>query len=182
MIGNSIARDQFGNVCTATYTELNSTKTVLVKTFCTEDADSSSGSGSHDLINDIKLTFFKEAFVMCQLQHQNIISLVGIISSPQAAIIMEYAQDGPLDAFLKKNEGVFNIFRLQTFMQQIASGMNYLSATGYVHRCLAAKNVLVSSNLVCKISKFKVPTDRQIQVMYIAFTNGFYQTNERCRH
>lgn len=43
----------------------------------------------------------------------------------------------------------------------LASAMKYLSEMGYVHRGLAARRVLVSSGLICKISGFgRGPRDR----------------------
>lgn len=43
----------------------------------------------------------------------------------------------------------------------LASAMKYLSEMGYVHRGLAARRVLVSSSLLCKISGFgRGPRDR----------------------
>lgn len=102
---------------------------------------------------------------MCQLQHENVISLVGITTSyTPVSIVMEYADNGPLDKLLATKNGAFDVFCLQKFMQQIASGMNYLSANGYVHRCLAASNILVNNELVCKISKFKTPSKERIKV------------------
>ena len=39
-------------------------------------------------------------------------------------------------------------------LRDIASGMNYLSEKRYVHRDLAARNVLVSKEMICKVSDF----------------------------
>jgi len=44
--------------------------------------------------------------------------------------------------------------RLTQMLHNIASGMKYLSEMGYVHRDLAARNILVSKDLVCKVSDF----------------------------
>ena len=39
--------------------------------------------------------------------------------------------------------------------QQVAFGMHYLCSKGFIHRDLAARNVLVSKDLVCKVSEGK---------------------------
>lgn len=47
------------------------------------------------------------------------------------------------------------------FLPGLASAMKYLSEMGYVHRGLAARRVLVSSGLICKLSGFgRGPRDR----------------------
>lgn len=51
--------------------------------------------------------------------------------------------------------------QLMGLLPGLASAMKYLSEMGYVHRGLAARRVLVSSELVCKISGFgRGPRDR----------------------
>ena len=40
---------------------------------------------------------------------------------------------------------------LLRFSQQVALGMQYLSAKGFVHRDMAARNVLVTTNNICKV-------------------------------
>ncbi len=50
----------------------------------------------------------------------------------------------------KVNHGI-NCSELLRFCRQIASGMNYISNMSCIHRDLAAKNVLLSEEKVCKV-------------------------------
>uniref|UniRef100_A0A669C7B2 Ephrin type-A receptor 7 n=1 Tax=Oreochromis niloticus TaxID=8128 RepID=A0A669C7B2_ORENI len=69
-------------------------------------------------------------------------------------IVIEYMENGSLDAFLRKHDGQFTVIQLVGMLRGIAAGMRYLSDMGYVHRDLAARNILVNCNLVCKVSDF----------------------------
>lgn len=52
------------------------------------------------------------------------------------------------------NAGRFRPLQLVGMLRGIGAGMCYLAETGYVHRDLAARNVLLSAQLVCKVSDF----------------------------
>ena len=43
---------------------------------------------------------------------------------------------------------------LLSYCRQVASGMAYLSRKAFVHRNLAAKNILVSQNNLCKVTHY----------------------------
>lgn len=69
--------------------------------------------------------------------------------------------------------------QLMGLLPGLASAMKYLSEMGYVHRGLAARRVLVSSGLICKISGFgRGPRDRAEAVYTTMVRNSllwFYQ-------
>nr|KAF6504910.1 EPH receptor A10 [Rousettus aegyptiacus] len=76
-------------------------------------------------------------------------------------IVTEYMSHGALDGFLRRHEGQMVAGQLMGLLPGLASAMKYLSEMGYVHRGLAARRVLVSSGLICKISGFgRGPRDR----------------------
>ncbi|XP_065844670.1 uncharacterized protein [Oscarella lobularis] len=54
----------------------------------------------------------------------------------------------------KKGEQKFSAREIMSFVWQIASGMEYLSGKGLVHRDLACRNVLVCDNKLLKVSDF----------------------------
>ncbi|KAM6970292.1 ephrin type-A receptor 6-like [Aplochiton taeniatus] len=99
--------------------------------------------------------FLREASIMGQFDHPNIIRLEGVVTkSRPVMIVVEFMENGSLDSFLRQNDGHFTVIQLVGMLRGIASGMKYLSDMGYVHRDLAARNILVNSNLVCKVSDF----------------------------
>uniref|UniRef100_A0A8D2IT00 Ephrin type-A receptor 1 n=1 Tax=Varanus komodoensis TaxID=61221 RepID=A0A8D2IT00_VARKO len=99
--------------------------------------------------------FLREATIMGQFNHHNIVRLEGVVTKRNPMmIITEYMENGALDTFLRENMDKFSCVQLVTMMQGIAAGMTYLSDRNYVHRDLAARNILVSHNLQCKVSDF----------------------------
>ncbi|XP_076207088.1 ephrin type-A receptor 6 isoform X3 [Aptenodytes patagonicus] len=99
--------------------------------------------------------FLREASIMGQFDHPNIIRLEGVVTkSRPVMIVVEYMENGSLDSFLRRHDGHFTVIQLVGMLRGIASGMKYLSDMGYVHRDLAARNILVNSNLMCKVSDF----------------------------
>ncbi|XP_032876957.1 ephrin type-A receptor 7 isoform X2 [Amblyraja radiata] len=99
--------------------------------------------------------FLCEASIMGQFDHPNIVHLEGVVTRGKPImIVIEYMENGALDAFLRKHDGQFTVIQLVGMLRGIAAGMRYLADMGYVHRDLAARNILVNSNLVCKVSDF----------------------------
>ncbi|XP_069098759.1 ephrin type-A receptor 1 [Pleurodeles waltl] len=99
--------------------------------------------------------FLREATIMGQFKHQNIVHLEGVVTKQKPMmIITEFMENGALDAFLRQNEDKFSCMQLVGMLQGIAAGMRYLSDRHYVHRDLAARNILVTRSLLCKVSDF----------------------------
>ncbi|XP_033082946.1 ephrin type-A receptor 10 [Trachypithecus francoisi] len=109
-----------------------------------------------------RLSFLAEALTLGQFDHSHIVRLKGVVTRGSTLMIVtEYMNHGALDGFLRRHEGQLVAGQLMGLLPGLASAMKYLSEMGYVHRGLAARRVLVSSDLVCKISGFgRGPRDR----------------------
>lgn len=78
----------------------------------------------------------------------------------------------------QRHEGQLAAGQLLGLLPGLASAMKYLSEMGYVHRGLAARRVLVSSGLICKISGFgRGPRDRAEAVYTTMVRIPFSQAN-----
>lgn len=110
--------------------------------------------------------FEKEACLLAELDHPNIIGLLGVcaVGKPMC-LLLEFMELGDLRQYLRsccpsnyiampESSGSSNDFKdvklnaadLTSMGRQIADGMVYLSQRGFVHRDLATRNCLVSSN------------------------------------
>ncbi|XP_066231992.1 ephrin type-A receptor 10 isoform X3 [Saccopteryx leptura] len=109
-----------------------------------------------------RLSFLAEALTLGQFDHSHIVRLEGVVTRGSTLMIVtEYLSHGALDGFLRRHEGQMVARQLMGLLPGLASAMKYLSEMGYVHRGLAARRVLVSSGLICKISGFgRGPRDR----------------------
>ncbi|GMS98318.1 hypothetical protein PENTCL1PPCAC_20493, partial [Pristionchus entomophagus] len=93
--------------------------------------------------------------------------LACVIRSEPILLICEYAANGDLLAFLRqkrkhmleypddKDTGIIITVKKQLmFAIQIAYGLEYISSQGFVHRDIAARNILVDREEYCKIGDF----------------------------
>ncbi|XP_039651091.1 ephrin type-A receptor 6-like isoform X3 [Perca fluviatilis] len=134
--------------------------------------------------------FLREASIMGQFDNPNIIRLEGVVTrSRPVMIVVEYMENGALDSFLRARDGQFTVLQLVGMLRGIAVGMTYLSDMGYIHRDIAARNILVDENLVCKVSDFgmsRVLEDDEPEAAYnatvsvdLTVTAGYYNLTVR---
>ncbi|KAG8588657.1 hypothetical protein GDO81_006048 [Engystomops pustulosus] len=99
--------------------------------------------------------FLEEAQIMKKLRHDKLVQLYAVVSEEPIYIVTEYMSQGSLLDYLKEKEGRYlKLPQLVDMSAQIASGMAYIERMNYIHRDLRAANILVGSNLICKIADF----------------------------
>ncbi|XP_072173348.1 muscle, skeletal receptor tyrosine protein kinase-like [Diadema setosum] len=114
--------------------------------------------------------FNREAEMIARFSHQNIIRLLGVcfVGKP-LCLLLEYMAEGDLEDFLHSrsphpNQGNsrassrpaegLKTYQKLNMARQVANGLVYLRERRFVHRDIATRNCLVSSNLDVKISDF----------------------------
>ncbi|XP_037548537.1 tyrosine-protein kinase transmembrane receptor ROR2 [Nematolebias whitei] len=111
--------------------------------------------------------FRQETMVRSQLQHQNVVSLIGLVTKEQPnSMIFTYSSLGDLHEFLvmrspnsdvgssddgKTTKSTLEQADFLHIITQIAAGMEYLSSNQVVHKDLAARNILVFDKLNVKV-------------------------------
>uniref|UniRef100_T1JAY9 Mitogen-activated protein kinase kinase kinase n=1 Tax=Strigamia maritima TaxID=126957 RepID=T1JAY9_STRMM len=120
------------------------------------------GWKSKDTIVAVKkvLVLEKEAQVLSILSHKNIIQFYGAVTKPpNYCLVMEYATEGSLYSFLSSHQGdnMLSYEKILFWALDIARGMNYLHTEApvtVIHRDLKSKNVVLTSDYVCKLCDF----------------------------
>ncbi|XP_064542786.1 focal adhesion kinase 1 isoform X2 [Drosophila montana] len=98
--------------------------------------------------------FLAEAYIMQKFDHPHIIRLIGICSLTPIWIVMELAKLGELRAYLKANSERLSHGTLLKYCYQLSTALSYLESKKFVHRDIAARNVLVSTPTCVKLADF----------------------------
>ncbi|XP_066151568.1 focal adhesion kinase 1 isoform X1 [Euwallacea fornicatus] len=142
-LGIILGKGQFGDVHKGTVTtKEGNVLPVAIKT-CKSDADASTTD-----------KFLEEAYIMQKFDHPHIIKLIGVCSDSPVWIVMELAKLGELRAYLQSKKPDLELETLLTFTFQLSTALSYLESKKYVHRDIAARNVLVSSETCVKLADF----------------------------
>ncbi|XP_010833105.1 PREDICTED: focal adhesion kinase 1 isoform X7 [Bison bison bison] len=142
-LGRCIGEGQFGDVHQGTYTSPeNPALAVAIKTCknCTSDS--------------VREKFLQEALTMRQFDHPHIVKLIGVITENPVWIIMELCTLGELRSFLQVRKYSLDLASLILYAYQLSTALAYLESKRFVHRDIAARNVLVSSNDCVKLGDF----------------------------
>ncbi|XP_041867840.1 protein tyrosine kinase 2aa isoform X2 [Melanotaenia boesemani] len=133
-LGRCIGEGQFGDVHQGVYSSPDKPALpVAIKTCknCTSDS--------------VREKFLQEALTMRQFDHPHIVKLIGVITENPVWIIMELCTLGELRSFLQTRKYSLDLATLIQFAYQLSTALAYLESKRFVHRDIAARNVLVSS-------------------------------------
>ncbi|CAL9691571.1 unnamed protein product [Knipowitschia caucasica] len=133
-LGRCIGEGQFGDVHQGVYSLPDKPSLpVAIKTCknCTSDS--------------VREKFLQEALTMRQFDHPHIVKLIGVITENPVWIIMELCTLGELRSFLQVRKYSLDLASLILFAYQLSTALAYLESKRFVHRDIAARNVLVSS-------------------------------------
>uniref|UniRef100_G3UCQ3 Focal adhesion kinase 1 n=1 Tax=Loxodonta africana TaxID=9785 RepID=G3UCQ3_LOXAF len=142
-LGRCIGEGQFGDVHQGVYmSPENPALAVAIKTCknCTSDS--------------VREKFLQEALTMRQFDHPHIVKLIGVITENPVWIIMELCTLGELRSFLQMRKYSLDLASLILYAYQLSTALAYLESKRFVHRDIAARNVLVSSPDCVKLGDF----------------------------
>lgn len=98
--------------------------------------------------------FFKEVQAMHALDHINLVRLYGVVLTQPMMMITELAERGSLLDTLRKQCKHTSVAVICEWACQMATGMGYLEQKRFLHRDLACRNVLLTTNNKIKIGDF----------------------------
>ena len=99
--------------------------------------------------------FLHESEIMKTLRHPNVIRLRGVCTKGEPIyIITEFMAHSNMIKYLRGPGRRTPMAQLLVWANQICNAMTYLEQCNIIHRDVAARNILISEKLVCKVSDF----------------------------
>ncbi|WKX94239.1 hypothetical protein Q1695_011472 [Nippostrongylus brasiliensis] len=144
-IGKVIGQGEFGAVRKGTLLRRSGrTVPVAVKTL----------KGESELSKAKIKEMMQEARLMRELKHPNVVCIYGVALLEQPLyLVLEFVPGGALDSYLRRNKNIERDDRLLMTMGA-AWGLEYLHKSSILHRDIAARNCLLDSDKMVKISDF----------------------------
>ena len=108
-----------------------------------------------EAVENLRL-FRQEALLMMQLDHPNLVKLIGVCFDDDGPplVVLEYQSGGDLRDWLLKNGQDLPVSGRLSILQQASLGMTELSRLGIVHRDLAARNLMVGPTLTIQVADY----------------------------
>jgi len=135
-------------------------------------------SGIPLAIKQTKAGSFDDLRVLCEVQHSNLIKLLGVCNEGgnHSYLVFEYAENGSLSDWLHgglvmKNKFITSCSRFLTWDQRlhicldVAMGLQYIHEyrqPSYVHKDITSCNILLNAELKAKIANFNMGTQHKI--------------------
>ena len=114
--------------------------------------------------------FVREALIMDQFDHRNILSLIGIaFDAGSPVLVLPLMTNRDLWTFLREDTNhCITIRQILRFCQDICAGMKTLAKAQVVHRDLAARNCMLDADLTVKIADFGLSRELYSRSSYVA--------------
>ena len=107
-------------------------------------------------LEEVKTRFLREAQVVAQLQHPNIVTTHDIISTPQAScIVMELVEGQDLQSLLQER-GRLGLDETLDILGQVAAALDHAHASGVVHRDIKPANIMIEPSGQVKVMDFGI--------------------------
>ncbi|KAK0409591.1 hypothetical protein QR680_004642 [Steinernema hermaphroditum] len=149
--GKSSVFSSHANLSISLHFKDNSSNEVAIKMLHQHTSD----ANRRDFLNEID--FMKQLGY-----HPHVLNMIGCVTNLyNPLLVVEHCSKGDLLKLLRRQrngvEEEADVLRLKdliSFGWQISDGMSYLSSRNFIHRDVAARNVLISCNNTAKISDF----------------------------
>jgi tRNA A-37 threonylcarbamoyl transferase component Bud32 len=128
--------------------------------------------------------FRREAKALARLTHPNIVQVFDLVEDGNKLwMVLECVEGGDLSSYLKEKKRLAENEAVD-FVIAVAEGLGYAHAQGIVHRDLKPANILLSRELIPKISDFgiaKVSKSSKLTQSGWALGSPPYMSPEQCK-